>query len=161
MNTIRTGIGIDMHRLQKGELLILGGLEIPAQYGLLGHSDGDVLIHSIIDGLLGAANLGDIGRHFPSNNPEYKGVSSEILLEISLDRLVSEGWKPVFVDATIIAEKPLLAEFIPQMTFNIAHAINLTQRDISIKATTADGLGYIGRGEGISCQAIVTIQKSE
>tara|TARA_B100001013_G_scaffold264661_1_gene166825 strand:+ start:1603 stop:2088 length:486 start_codon:yes stop_codon:yes gene_type:complete len=161
MNTIRTGIGIDMHRLQKGELLILGGLEIPSQYGLLGHSDGDVLIHSIIDGLLGAANLGDIGRHFPSNNPEYKGVSSEILLEISLDRLVSEGWKPVFVDATIIAEKPLLVEFIPQMTFNIAHAINLTQRDISIKATTADGLGYIGRGEGISCQAIVTIQKSE
>ena len=161
MNTIRTGIGIDMHRLQKGELLILGGLEIPSQYGLLGHSDGDVLIHSIIDGLLGAANLGDIGRHFPSNNPEYKGVSSEILLEISLDRLVSEGCKPVFVDATIIAEKPLLVEFIPQMTFNIAHAINLTQRDISIKATTADGLGYIGRGEGISCQAIVTIQKSE
>ena len=141
MNTIRTGIGIDMHRLQKGELLILGGLEIPSQYGLLGHSDGDVLIHSIIDGLLGAANLGDIGRHFPSNNPEYKGVSSEILLEISLDRLVSEGWKPVFVDATIIAEKPLLVEFIPQMTLNIAHAINLTQRDISIKATTADGLG--------------------
>jgi len=161
MNTIRTGIGIDMHRLQKGELLILGGLEIPSQYGLLGHSDGDVLIHSIIDGLLGAANLGDIGRHFPSNNPEYKGVSSEKLLEIALDRLVVEGWKPVFVDATIIAEKPLLAEFIPQMTFNIAHAINLTQRDISIKATTADGLGYIGRGEGISCQAIVTIQKSE
>ena len=161
MNTIRTGIGIDMHRLQKGELLILGGLEIPSQYGLLGHSDGDVLIHSIIDGFLGAANLGDIGRHFPSNNPEYKGVSSEILLEISLDRLVSEGWKPVFVDATIIAEKPLLVEFIPQMTLNIAHAINLTQRDISIKATTADGLGYIGRGEGISCQAIVTIQKSE
>ena len=161
MNTIRTGIGIDMHRLQKGELLILGGLEIPSQYGLLGHSDGDVLIHSIIDGLLGAANLGDIGRHFPSNNPEYKGVSSKILLEISLDRLVSEGWKPVFVDATIIAEKPLLVEFIPQMTINIAHAINLTQRDISIKATTADGLGYIGRGEGISCQAIVTIQKSE
>ena len=161
MNTIRTGIGIDMHRLQKGELLILGGLEIPSQYGLLGHSDGDVLIHSIIDGLLGAANLGDIGRHFPSDNPEYKGVSSEKLLEIALDRLVVEGWKPVFVDATIIAEKPLLAEFIPQMTFNIAHAINLTQRDISIKATTADGLGYIGRGEGISCQAIVTIQKSE
>ena len=161
MNTIRTGIGIDMHRLQKGELLILGGLEIPSQYGLLGHSDGDVLIHSIIDGLLGAANLGDIGRHFPSNNPEYKGVSSEKLLEIALDRLVVEGWKPVFVDATIIAEKPLLVEFIPQMTFNIAHAINLTQRDISIKATTADGLGYIGRGEGISCQAIVTIQKSE
>ncbi|MBA39023.1 MAG: 2-C-methyl-D-erythritol 2,4-cyclodiphosphate synthase, partial [Dehalococcoidia bacterium] len=84
---MRTGIGIDMHRLQKGETLILGGLEIPSQYGLLGHSDGDVLIHSIIDGLLGAANLGDIGRHFPSNNPEYKGVSSEILLEISLDRL--------------------------------------------------------------------------
>ena len=161
MNTIRTGIGIDMHRLQKGELLILGGLEIPSQYGLLGHSDGDVLIHSIIDGLLGAANLGDIGRHFPSNNPEYKGVSSEKLLEIALDRLVVEGWKPVFVDATIIAEKPLLVEFIPQMTLNIAHAINLTQRDISIKATTADGLGYIGRGEGISCQAIVTIQKSE
>ena len=161
MNTIRTGIGIDMHRLQKGELLILGGLEIPSQYGLLGHSAGDVLIHSIIDGLLGAANLGDIGRHFPSNNPEYKGVSSEKLLEISLDRLVVEGWKPVFVDATIIAEKPLLVEFIPQMTLNIAHAINLTQRYISINATTADGLRYIGRGEGISCQAIVTIQKSE
>ncbi|MCH2313416.1 MAG: 2-C-methyl-D-erythritol 2,4-cyclodiphosphate synthase [SAR202 cluster bacterium] len=161
MNTIRTGIGIDIHRLQKDETLILGGLEIPSQYGLLGHSDGDVLIHSIIDGFLGAANLGDIGRHFSSNNPEYKGISSVKLLEISFNRVVAEGWKPVFVDATIVAEKPPLAEFIPQMTFNIAHALNLTERDISIKATTADGLGYIGRGEGISCQAIVTIQKPE
>ena len=161
MSTIRTGIGIDIHRLEKGESLILGGVEIPSQYGLLGHSDGDVLIHSIIDGLLGAANLGDIGRHFPSNKAEYKGISSQKLLEIALSRVVNEGWKPVFVDATIVAEKPLVAEFIPQMTFNIAHAINLPQRDISIKATTADGLGYIGRGEGISCQSIVTVQKPE
>ena len=157
----RIGHGIDFHRLIKGIPLIIGGVELEHNKGSQGHSDGDVLIHSIIDGFLGAANLGDIGRHFSSNNPEYKGISSAKLLEISFNRVVAEGWKPVFVDATIVAEKPPLAEFIPQMTFNIAHALNLTQRDISIKATTADGLGYIGRGEGISCQAIVTIQKPE
>jgi len=125
----------------------------------LGHSDGDVLLHAVIDGFLGAANMGDIGVHFPSDNPDYKGISSEILLETAFSLIVEKGWKPVFVDATIIAEKPRLAKFVPQMKIKIARAVNLTQEDVSIKATTTDGLGYIGRGEGIACHAVVTIQR--
>ena len=126
---------------------------------MLGHSDGDVLLHAVIDAFLGAANMGDIGVHFPSDNPDYKGISSEILLETAFSLIVEKGWKPVFVDATIIAEKPRLAKFVPQMKIKIARAVNLTQEDVSIKATTTDGLGYIGRGEGIACHAVVTIQR--
>ena len=159
MTSSRTGIVIDVHRLKKGGPIILGGVQIPHEYGLLGHSDGDVLLHAVIDGLLGAANMGDIGVHFPSDNPDYKGISSEILLETAFSLIVEKGWKPVFVDATIIAEKPRLAKFVPQMKIKIARAVNLTQEDVSIKATTTDGLGYIGRGEGIACHAVVTIQR--
>ena len=159
MTSYRTGIGIDVHRLKKGGPIILGGVQIPHEYGLLGHSDGDVLLHAVIDGFLGAANMGDIGVHFPSDNPDYKGISSEILLETAFSLIVEKGWKPVFVDATIIAEKPRLAKFVPQMKIKIARAVNLTQEDVSIKATTTDGLGYIGRGEGIACHAVVTIQR--
>ncbi|KAA1281636.1 MAG: 2-C-methyl-D-erythritol 2,4-cyclodiphosphate synthase [SAR202 cluster bacterium] len=159
MTSSRTGIGIDVHRLKKGGPIILGGVQIPHEYGLLGHSDGDVLLHAVIDGFLGAANMGDIGVHFPSDNPDYKGISSEILLETAFSLIVEKGWKPVFVDATIIAEKPRLAKFVPQMKIKIARAVNLTQEDVSIKATTTDGLGYIGRGEGIACHAVVTIQR--
>ena len=159
MTSSRTGIGIDVHPLKKGGPIILGGVQIPHEYGLLGHSDGDVLLHAVIDGFLGAANMGDIGVHFPSDNPDYKGISSEILLETAFSLIVEKGWKPVFVDATIIAEKPRLAKFVPQMKIKIARAVNLTQEDVSIKATTTDGLGYIGRGEGIACHAVVTIQR--
>ena len=159
MTSCRTGIGIDVHRLKKGGPIILGGVQIPHEYGLLGHSDGDVLLHAVLDGFLGAANMGDIGVHFTSDNPDYKGISSEILLETAFSLIVEKGWKPVFVDATIIAEKPRLAKFVPQMKIKIARAVNLTQEDVSIKATTTDGLGYIGRGEGIACHAVVTIQR--
>ena len=157
----RTGIGIDIHRLEEGGPMILGGVQIPNEYGLVGHSDGDVLLHAVIDGFLGAANLGDIGAHFPSDVPVYKGISSEILLETVFHLVREKGWNPMFVDATIVAEKPRLAEFVPQMKLKIARAINLTQEDVSIKATTTDGLGYVGRGEGVSCHAVVTIQRSE
>ncbi len=160
MTSFRTGIGIDIHRLKKGGPIILGGIQIPFEYSLSGHSDGDVLLHAVIDGFLGAANIGDMGVHFPSDDPAYKGISSEILLETAFGRIEKKGWKLVFVDATIVAEKPRLAEFIPQMKLKIARAINLTQEDVSIKATTTDGLGYIGRGEGISCHAVVMIQRS-
>ena len=119
MTSSRTGIGIDVHRLKKGGPIILGGVQIPHEYGLLGHSDGDVLLHAVIDGFLGAANMGDIGVHFPSDNPDYKGISSEILLETAFSLIVEKGWKPVFVDATIIAEKPRLAKFVPQMKIKI------------------------------------------
>ena len=160
MTSSRTGIGIDIHRLRKGGPMILGGVQIPFDYSLSGHSDGDVLLHAVIDGFLGAANMGDIGVHFSSDDPAYNGISSEILLETTFGKIEKKGWKPVFVDATIVAEKPRLAEFVPQMQLKIARAINLTQEDVSIKATTTDGLGYIGSGEGISCHAVVTIQRS-
>ena len=160
MISSRTGIGIDTHRLEKGGPMILGGIQIPYEYSLSGHSDGDVLLHAVIDGFLGAANMGDIGVHFPSRDPAYKGISSEILLETAFSLINEKGWKPVFVDATIVAEKPRLAKFVPQMKLKIARALNLTQEDVSIKATTTDGLGYIGRGEGVSCHAVVTIQRS-
>ena len=159
MTSYRTGIGIDVHRLEKGAPMTLGGVQIPYEYGLSGHSDGDVLLHAVIDGFLGAANIGDIGVHFPSDDLAYEGISSEILLKTAFDRIVAKGWKPVFVDATIVAEKPRLAEFVPRMKLKIARAVNLTREDVSIKATTTDGLGYIGRGEGIACHAVITIQR--
>jgi len=159
MTSYRTGIGIDVHRLKKGAPMTLGGVQIPYEYGLSGHSDGDVLLHAVIDGFLGAANIGDIGVHFPSDDLAYKGISSEILLKTAFDLIVAKGWKPVFVDATIVAEKPRLAEFVPRMKLKIARAVNLTREDVSIKATTTDGLGYIGIGEGIACHAVITIQR--
>ena len=160
MASSRTGIGIDIHRLKKGAPMTLGGVQIPYEYGLSGHSDGDVFLHAVIDGFLGAANIGDIGVHFPSDDPVYGGISSERLLEAAFSLIVEKGWKPVFVDATIVAEKPRLAEFVPRMKLKIARAVNLTREDVSIKATTTDGLGYIGKGEGISCHAVATIQRS-
>ena len=147
---IRVGNGYDTHPLIKGEKLVLGGITIPHSKGIKGHSDGDVLIHSIIDSLLGAISSRDIGYHFPSNKPEFKNISSCILLNEVVKRLSVEGYKILNIDSTIILEAPPISKFIDSMIDVISHQIELNKNRISIKATTNDGLGFIGRGEGIS-----------
>jgi len=149
-NSIRIGIGYDSHRLVEGRKLIIGGVEIPYQKGLYGHSDGDVLIHAIIDAILGSAGLGDIGKHFPDTDPKYKNISSILLLEETLKIAKSNQIKPVWIDCTIFAEKPKMAPFIPAMTEKLK-SLGLT---INIKAKTNEGMGFIGRQEGIASQAI-------
>lgn len=151
---MRIGTGYDVHKLVEGRKLILGGVEIPYSKGLLGHSDADVLIHSIMDSLLGAAALGDIGKHFPDTSEKYKGISSiKLLKEIKLI-LESEGYKIGNIDATIIAQKPKLAKYIEEMRKNIAKALDIDVKYISVKATTEEGLGFTGREEGISSQSV-------
>lgn len=151
---MRIGTGYDVHKLVEGRKLILGGVEIPYSKGLLGHSDADVLIHSIMDSLLGAAALGDIGKHFPDTSEKYKDISSiKLLKEIKLI-LESEGYKIGNIDATIIAQKPKLAKYIEEMRKNIAKALDIDVKYISVKATTEEGLGFTGREEGISSQSV-------
>jgi 2-C-methyl-D-erythritol 4-phosphate cytidylyltransferase/2-C-methyl-D-erythritol 2,4-cyclodiphosphate synthase len=150
LNSIRIGIGYDSHRLVEGRKLIIGGVEIPYQKGLYGHSDGDVLIHAIIDAILGSAGLGDIGKHFPDTDPKYKNISSILLLEETLKIAKSNQIKPVWIDCTIFAEKPKMAPFIPVMT----EKLNSLGLRINIKAKTNEGMGFIGRQEGIASQAI-------
>jgi len=149
-NSIRIGIGYDSHRLIEGRKLIIGGVEIPYQKGLYGHSDGDVLIHAIIDAILGSAGLGDIGKHFPDTDPKYKNISSILLLEETLKIAKSNQIKPIWIDCTIFAEKPKMAPFIPAMT----EKLNSLGLSINIKAKTNEGMGFIGRQEGIASQAI-------
>lgn len=155
--TMRIGTGYDVHKLVEGRKLILGGVEIPHTHGLLGHSDADVLLHAIKDAMLGAAALGDIGRHFPDTDPQYKGASSMLLLAKVVDLLAQKGYKVNNVDATIIAEKPKLAPYIAQMNENIAQTLGTDIDCVNIKATTTEGLGFTGRREGIAAQAAVTI----
>ena len=147
---IRVGNGYDTHPLIKGEELILGGIVIPHSKGIQGHSDGDVLIHSIIDSLLGAISKRDIGYHFPSSKSEFKNISSFILLKEVIKKLSGENYKILNIDSTIILEAPPISKFINSMIDIISNEINLDKNQISIKATTNDGLGFIGRGEGIS-----------
>ena len=151
---MRVGMGYDVHRLVEGRKLILGGVEIPYEKGLLGHSDADVLIHAIMDALLGAAALGDIGKHFPDTDPEYKGISSVKLLVHVAGLLKENGYAVGNIDATIIAQKPKMAPHIPKMRENIAKALGIEISQLNIKATTEEGLGFTGQGEGISSQAI-------
>ncbi len=159
MHIIRIGTGYDVHRLIEGRKLIIGGEDIPFEKGLLGHSDADVLLHAICDALLGAAGLGDIGRHFPDSAPKYKGISSLTLLE-EVRRLLGEsGFEMQNIDATIVAEKPRMAPFIPAMVSNIAAVMKVDRSCINIKATTTEGLGFAGRGEGMAAYAAVTIVK--
>jgi len=157
---IRVGIGYDVHPLAKGRKLILGGVEIPFDRGLGGWSDADALTHAIIDALLGAAALGDIGCHFPSGKPEYKNISSLKLLKATRDKLVSSGFKIVNVDATIIAEKPKLGDFIDQMRLNLSQTLAIRLEQVSVKASTANGLGAVGRGEGIAACAVAMVEES-
>lgn len=151
---MRVGMGYDVHKLVEGRPLILGGVEIPHTLGLLGHSDADVLVHAIMDALLGAAALGDIGKHFPDTDPQYKGISSMKLLEHVRQLLEKNGYVVENIDATVIAQKPKLRPYIEQMEKNIAKTLGIAEDQINIKATTEEGLGFTGTEQGISSQAI-------
>ena len=151
---MRIGMGYDVHKLVKERDLILGGVKIPYELGLLGHSDADVLLHAIMDALLGASALGDIGKHFPDTDPKYKGISSIELLKHVGNLLTEHNYKIGNIDATIIAQKPKMAPHIPTMRENIASALNISLDQINVKATTEEGLGFTGEGLGISSQAI-------
>ena len=156
---MRVGMGYDVHRLTAGRKLILGGVEIPYGKGLLGHSDADVLVHAVMDALLGAAALGDIGKHFPDTDPEYEGVSSIRLLE-HVGRLLDEkGYVIENIDATIVAQRPKMRPYIEQMRENIATALRIETNQVNVKATTEEGLGFTGTGEGISSQAVCAVEK--
>jgi len=160
MTSVRSGIGFDVHPLVDGLPLILGGTSIPHNQGLSGHSDGDVLIHSIIDSLLGSAGLGDIGTHFPSSDHKYKGVQSISLLQTTVSMVLDHGWQAKYVDATILAEHPVLRPFVDQMEQNVSAALSVDQHLVNIKAKTTDGLGFTGRGEGIAALSIVTLESA-
>lgn len=154
---MRIGMGYDVHRLVEGRELILGGVTIPYQQGLLGHSDADVLLHAVMDALLGAAALGDIGKHFPDTDPAYKGISSVMLLEKVGALLEEQGVLIENIDATIIAQAPKMRPYIDTMRENIAKALGIEPGQVNVKATTEEGLGFTGSGEGISSQAICLV----
>jgi 2-C-methyl-D-erythritol 2,4-cyclodiphosphate synthase len=158
---MRIGHGFDVHRLVKGRKLILGGIEIPHEVGLMGHSDADVLCHAINDALLGAAALGDIGQHFPDSDPEYAGISSLVLVQRVVGLLTQCNYRIINIDATVIAQKPKLAPYIPQMRQTIAEIIGSPVERISVKATTTEKLGFAGREEGIAAHAVVLIEEIE
>ena len=156
--SLAVGQGFDVHRLVAGRRLVVGGVEIPHDKGLLGHSDADVLLHAICDALLGAAGLGDIGKHFPDSDARYRGIDSRELLRHVAKLLSAEGRRVMNVDATIIAEAPRMAPHIPQMVANIAADIGIGAKRVNVKATTTEGLGFAGRGEGIAAQAVCLIE---
>ncbi|MEE9199006.1 MAG: 2-C-methyl-D-erythritol 2,4-cyclodiphosphate synthase [Dehalococcoidia bacterium] len=158
---MRAGLGYDVHPLVEGRELVLGGIQVPFSKGLSGHSDGDVLAHAIIDALLGAAGQGDIGTHFPSSDPAYSGARSLDLLSQVASLIARQGWQIGNVDATIVAQEPKLSPFIQQMARLLAQALSLEPGRINVKATTTDGLGFPGRGEGIAAYAIALIQERE
>ena len=155
---MRVGMGYDVHRLVEGRDLILGGVTIPYEKGLLGHSDADVLLHAVMDALLGAAALGDIGKHFPDTDPAYKGISSILLLQKVGELLEEHCFLIENIDATILAQRPKLRPYIDEMRRNIASACNLDLDCVSIKATTEEGLGFTGRGEGIAAHAVCLLK---
>ncbi|XCP84322.1 2-C-methyl-D-erythritol 2,4-cyclodiphosphate synthase [Roseburia hominis] len=156
---MRVGMGYDVHRLTEGRDLILGGVQIPYEKGLLGHSDADVLLHAIMDALLGAAALGDIGKHFPDTDPQYKGISSMKLLEHVAGLLEENLYIVENIDATIIAQRPKMRPYIETMEEYIARALHVQKDQVNVKATTEEGLGFTGSGEGISAQAICALEK--
>ena len=153
----RVGIGFDSHPLAPGRRLVLGGVEIPHDRGLAGHSDGDALIHAMLDALLGAADLGDKGTHFPSSDPQYRDISSLLLLERVAALLAGAGWRVSNVDATMLAQTPRLGPFIPAMKEQTAAALSVPSSRVSIKATTTDYLGFVGRAEGIAAIAVACV----
>lgn len=156
---IRTGLGYDVHRLAPGQRLVLGGVEIPWSHGLIGWSDADVLLHAVMDALLGAAGLGDIGAHFPPGDPQYKGISSLKLLERVGGMLTNNGWKVGNIDVTVVAEQPKLRDHVPAMCHNIAKTLGIDPTDVNIKASTSEELGFIGREEGMAAWASALIEK--
>lgn len=155
---MRIGHGYDVHRLVEGRKLILGGVEVPHTLGLLGHSDADVLTHAVMDALLGAAALGDIGRHFPDTDPTYKGADSLVLLDHVMALLEKAGWQVGNVDATILAQKPKLAPYIDQMRDNLARRMKVAPEQVNVKATTEEKLGFTGAEEGIAAHAVCLLE---
>ena len=160
MINLRIGHGFDVHAFAEGRRLILGGVDIPCDLGLLGHSDADVLLHALCDALLGAASLGDIGRHFPDSDPEYRGIDSRKLLRHVVLLLQRQGWRIGNVDATIIAQAPRMAAHIPAMRAHIAADLNVAVEQVNVKATTTEKLGFTGRGEGIAAEAVCLIERT-
>ena len=156
---MRIGHGYDVHRLKEGRKLILGGVEIPFERGLDGHSDADVLLHALMDALLGAAAMRDIGVLFPDNDDRFKGISSMLLLEEVVKRLENSGFHIGNVDVTVLAQRPKLKPYIPQMIENIAHALHVEESRVNVKATTEEGLGFTGCGEGMACHAVCLIEE--
>lgn len=156
----RFGMGYDVHRLVAGRKLILGGVEVPFEKGLLGHSDADVLLHAVADALLGAAALGDIGRHFPDTDPRFEGADSGKLLAHVRELLEEKGYRVGNVDATVVAQRPKLMDFIPRMTANIAQILRVPEDAVNVKATTEERLGFTGSGEGISAYAVAGIERA-
>ena len=156
---MRVGLGYDAHRLVTGRPLILGGVEIPYHLGLSGHSDADVLTHAVGDALLGAVGAGDLGTHFPDRDPQYKDISSLVLLKRIMEIVRERGFRPVNVDATIVAQQPRLAPYVSEMKTKLADTLGLTPADVNIKATTTEQMGFAGRGEGIAAYAVVLVIK--
>lgn len=156
---MRIGFGYDVHAFVEGRPLVLGGVTIPHSHGLLGHSDADVLLHAIGDALLGAAALGDIGRHFPDTDPSYKGISSLILLDRVMGLVRQAGYTVGNIDSTVVLQKPRLAPFVPRMTLEISKAIGAPESCVSVKATTTERLGFTGREEGIAAYALVLLKE--
>ncbi|GAB6172308.1 2-C-methyl-D-erythritol 2,4-cyclodiphosphate synthase [Paradesulfitobacterium aromaticivorans] len=156
----RVGLGYDVHAFAPGRALILGGVNIPYERGLLGHSDADVLIHALMDAMLGALALGDIGKHFPDTDERYRGISSVLLLKHVQELLSTEGYTVGNLDSIIVAQKPKLAPYIPEMRTNLARALDIDEAQVSVKATTTERLGFEGREEGISAQALILLLKS-
>ncbi len=158
-DNLRVGIGYDVHALSAGRRLVLGGVEVPFELGLSGWSDADVLTHAVMDALLGAAALGDIGRHFPPGDPQYKDISSLTLLAKVKALLAEKGWQVNNLDATIIAERPSLSDYINDMREKLCQALGIDMERVSVKASTSDGLGFTGRGEGIATYAVAALKE--
>ena len=157
--SFRVGIGHDVHRLEVGRKLMLGGIEVPHSHGLGGHSDADVVLHAICDAILGAAGMGDIGEHFPNTDMKYEGVASSLFLKEVKERVHAAGWAVENLDVVILAEEPKLKEFKPKMKYHIARILDVDQTQVNIKAGTNEGLGYIGAQEGIAAYAVVLLKK--
>ncbi len=157
---MRVGLGYDAHRLVEGRPLVLGGVRIPYHLGLAGHSDADVLSHAIGDALLGAVGAGDLGTHFPDRDPAYRNISSLVLLKRIITLVKARGFKPVNVDAVVVAQEPRLAPYLEEMTANLAPILGLTPEAINLKATTTEHMGFTGRGEGIAAYAVVLVEKT-
>lgn len=156
---MRIGHGYDVHKLVEGRDLILGGVKIDYEKGLLGHSDADVLLHAVSDALLGAAGLGDIGKHFPDTDPQYKGADSLVLLQVVAQRVKEAGYRVSNIDVTMIAQRPKLKDHIPQMVLNIAAAVGIEANRVNVKATTEEKLGFTGEGLGMSCHAVCLLEE--
>ena len=154
---LRVGFGYDAHRLVEGRKLMLGGVEIPFGKGFEGHSDADVLLHAICDALLGAASLGDIGKHFPNTDPRYKGIASLLLLKHVAEILTQYRYAPVNIDATVVLDAPKISPYVEQMRENVASLLNIPAQSVSVKATTQEGLGFVGKGEGGAAYAVALV----